>query len=415
VSDDQPVVDVLAVIMDIGLMLENSAVFQSQVGEQLIAMQSMGLKTGVVAVSEDRKRFEAVIGQRLRAAGVYIALIDAGRTVGTLWRLGRELRRVRKAVNVRSAYVRGLWGPLVIALANPLNRVRFVYDARGATGDETAVSGTHRLKRTVYLRLEAWGIRSAAHVTAVSRYLADAVSAEHGRSPVRVIPSCVNVSALTVAPATVASVRQKLGYSPNERVFVYSGGLSHYQQVPAMLALWRRFLLEPDVRFLLLTNDDPHARVTVGDLSDFGNKLTRLSVPRGEIPAILAAGNLGFVMRDARVLNRAASPVKFAEYLAAGLAVVASPGTGDSSDLVARLGIGVLVDPQQLDEGEVHVRNLLLRARKDPAGLAAHCREAAALHYDWKAYESVYRTIYDVPRDAAVGSREQRVAPCAAS
>jgi len=423
VNESLPVVDVLAVIMDVGLMLENTSVFQSQVGEQLIALQSMGIKTGLLAVSSDRVRFEAVIGTRLRDAGVFVALVDAGGVLATLWRLVRELRRVRRDALVRSMYVRGLWGPIIIALAHPLKRLRFVYDVRGSTGDETSAIGTHRLKRRVYLSLESWGMRRAAHVVAVTKYLAETVAAEQGLSTVDVIPSCVDSDALYVPPATVASLREKLGYSPQEIVFVYSGGLAHYQQVPAMLALWRRFLSEPDVRFLLLTNDELHTRVGVGDLSDFGKRLHRLSVSRTQIPAMLATGTIGFMLRDSRELNRAASPVKFAEYLAAGVAVVASPSTGDASDRVARLGIGVLVDPDQLDEGETQVKQLLRIARNGPAALATRCRAVARRHYDWRAYESVYRMLYDVPGDAAqdaaqgapIGPEKRRVEPCVES
>jgi hypothetical protein len=118
---------------------------------------------------------------------------------------------------------------------------------------------------------------------------------------------------------------------------------------------------------------------------------------------MLATGTIGCMLRGTQELNRAASPVKFAEFLAAGLAMVASPRTGDASDRVTRLAIGVLVDPERLDDGETQV--LQCEARNYPAGLAARCRAAARAHYDWAPYEPVYRMMYDVRQGAPAEGR----------
>lgn len=181
-------VDALAVIIDKGLMLENSAILQGQVGEQFIALQSMGIRAGVLAVSADTDRFERVIGRRLREAGVRVWLVPHTNFLGNMLRMARALRQVRSTHKIRSAYVRGLWGPVVLALAAPITRIRYVYDVRGSVDDETAAIGTNRLKRKIYLFLEGWGIRRAAHVSAVTRRLAETVCAQHALREVQVTP-----------------------------------------------------------------------------------------------------------------------------------------------------------------------------------------------------------------------------------
>ena len=50
------------------------------------------------------------------------------------------------------------------------------------------------------------------------------------------------------------------------------------------------------------------------------------------------------MLRDYRGLNKAASPVKFPEYLACNLKVVASPGIGDVSDCIIKNDCGILID-----------------------------------------------------------------------
>ena len=49
--------DVLAVILDAGLTVDNSAVFQSQVIDQLVALKEMGYQVGLLCVYSDKDIF----------------------------------------------------------------------------------------------------------------------------------------------------------------------------------------------------------------------------------------------------------------------------------------------------------------------------------------------------------------------
>ncbi|HEV8442341.1 MAG TPA: glycosyltransferase, partial [Steroidobacteraceae bacterium] len=368
------------------------------VGGQLVALAGLGHAVGLLAVSRDLERFDRAIGVRLRAAGVRVWLVPAGGFAGELLRIAKQLRRLAAGGAVHCAYVRGIWGALAIALSG--RRVPYVYDVRGSLKDEMVASGTARYKRWLYLALERWSIRRARSVSAVSRPLAAMVSHEYGRSAVSVVPCCVDVEVTAASAAAVADRRAELGYQ-DECVLVYSGGLSHYQQVPAMLAIWRALRDDPNVRFLLLTNEDPHkAPQQVGDLADFGSRLRHLSLPHTEVALTLAAADIGFMLRDARELNRVASPVKFPEYLGAGLAVVGSPHTGDASDYIAEFDVGALADPGNLDQAVAAVRVLIARWRTDRNGFRQRGPALVAQRYDWRAYRDTFRAHYGKPRAA---------------
>jgi len=392
--------DVLAVFLDIGLLLENSAVFQSQVGGQLIAMAQFGFKVGVLAVSRDRDAFERAIGARMRAAGIEVFLVRAGAFPLELVRIARALRQVTGARGVRRAYVRGIWGALAIGLGKP--SLQYLYDVRGSLPDEMMAVGTAAWKQRVYGALERWSLRRAHAVSAVSTVLAEMVRTHHHRESVSVVPCCIDVGAMSVPQEVAARRRAELGYDA-ECVLVYSGGLSHYQQVPAMIAIWRRLLRDPGVRFLLLTNEDPHqAPQKVGDLTEFGPRLRHLSLPQGEVAATLAAADIGFMLRDARELNRVASPVKFPEYLGAGLAVVGSPHTGDVSALIESRDVGTLADPSDIGGAVEKVSALIARHRADPQGFKRRGRALARDRYDWHAYQAIFRDHYGPSASDAV-------------
>lgn len=404
----RPNIDILAVVLDVGLMLENSAVFQSQVVGQMIALRDFGYRVGILAVVQDLERFHRTVGQRLLSADILVETVMDQGFLRNIFGMATALRRLRRRSTISHAYVRGIWGPLVLALANPLTRQSFVYDVRGALNDETSAVGTSGLKRRIYAALEAWGIRSAAHVSAVSGPLADAVSVAHSIDQVAVVPCCIDFASASVSEVDVPGRRAELGYGPREIILVYSGGLSHYQQVPAMLTLWRRLRNEPDVRFLLLTNDDPHSFPTVvGNLADFGERLRHLALPQTSVPAVLAAADIGFMLRDARELNRVSSPVKFPEYLAAGLAVVASPGVGDASLCILQNNLGTLVDPQHVDEAETELRDLILAVRENRQDFRRRAKQIANHSYSWSSMQSIFQSLYGgrSPRKSGIESQ----------
>lgn len=387
------VLDVVAVIVDVGLTLENAPVFQSQVGDQLLALSALGFRAGLIAVSREPEKFEQAIGARLRAAGVDITLVPQKGFLPDLLGVAAGLRRLRRRADVRNAYVRGLWGAVAIALAG--GGTRYVYDVRGALGDEARSVGASAWKLAIYRALEGFGIRHASAVTAVSRPLAQLVEQERGVRLKAVVPCCIDIAAATAPYAAAAALRAELGFDASHQVLVYSGGLSHYQQVPAMLSLWRQLLSEPHLRFLLLTNESPHsAPALVGDLSDFGTRLVHRSLKRQQVPAALAACDLAFMLRDDRELNRVASPVKFPEYLAAGLAVVASPGTGDVSSYIEERGVGALVAPTELTAGADSVRSLLRELQADRAAFTQRSRALARERFAWQAHEATFRSLY---------------------
>jgi len=102
------------------------------------------------------------------------------------------------------------------------------------------------------------------------------------------------------------------------------------------------------------------------------------------------------------------SPTKFAEYLAAGLPVIASAGIGDLDTVIPETQVGVVL--QDTSECGGHAAALgtstqgggmaaALRGMEQlrgDAGLAARCREVARTRYDLHMVGGArYRRLYD--------------------
>lgn len=394
-SDKGKSIDVFCVLFDVGLMLENSAVFQSQVGEQLLFLQSIGYQTGLIAIYQDKEKFNTAIGNRLKNAGVLVYLVKNQGFFGNLVSMPKTIRSVRSNFFVRNFYVRGLWGPLVLKLTSIFKTLSYVYDIRGDLEDEFQAVQYSPFKKLIYMKLEHWGIQGASNVTAVSQPLADKFSLRFTRR-VHVIPCCINFFEYSIDQSNSKYSRTDLGFSESDIVFIYSGGLSHYQQVPAMLELWQMYLGDPQIKFLLLTNEDPHSHpITINGLANFNSKLKHYSLTREEIPHMLAVGNIGFMLRDSRDLNKAASPVKFPEYLSAGLAVVGSKGIGDASRIIDDHNVGVLIDPQNIRNEAAILNNLINNIRKEGQNKYSNrATKLASTLYNWGYYSDVFEVLY---------------------
>ena len=183
-------------------------------------------------------------------------------------------------------------------------------------------------------------------------------------------------------------------------VLLYSGGLSYYQKVPEMLELWRRLHAENiGIKFILLTNSDPHSLPSeIPSLESFGPSLQIFNLSRSEVFSMLSIADMAFLLRDDRNLNKAASPVKFAEYIASGAAVIGSPDTGDTSKHILDSNIGLLISPSDLDYKYNDLLNFISLLRSEKKSISKRSINLAIKYYDWKSYKKTFHQIYGLPK-----------------
>ena len=343
--------DILAIVLDVGLTVDNSAVFQSQVIDQLIALKEMGYRVGLLCVYSDENIFLHGVCKQLQYHDIELFYDQDRGLIKNFFSMSIKLRLLKKNLNISYGYTRGLWGALLIILSKPINPMPYIYDVRGDLLDETKAVGINFLKAKLYVFLEKIAIAGSTQVTVVSSILKKIIKKRMWTNKdISIIPSCVNASKFGASQEKIFLKREKLGISKGDVVLLYSGGLSHYQKVPEMLELWLRLHTDcKKIKFILLTNSDPHSLpADVVGLDQFGSALQIRNLPRSKVFSMLCIADIAFFLRDDRDLNKAASPVKFAEYIASGLAVIGSPNTGDTSNQITESKLGMLISPDDL-------------------------------------------------------------------
>jgi glycosyltransferase involved in cell wall biosynthesis len=391
-------IDVLVVLLDINLTIDNSAVFQSQVGDQLIHLSREGFKVGIVCICNDDQVFNKVIGERLSNQGIQIFKINSKGFFKNFYNIVTMGRKILKGIEVSTFYARGIWGGLSAIQMNAFRKrkVPIVYDIRGDLKDELLSVGVSWFKQIIYLFLESICIKYSTIISAVSTKLIQVISQRYSIIESVVIPCCIDFDFFQANAVLLQQERQRLGIHPDEIVLVYSGGLSHYQQVPQMLKLWSHLLDVPNIKFLLITNEDPHSHPSTVQYKElFGSKLIHISVQRARVPLILNNADVAFLLRDDRQLNRVASPVKFAEYISCGLKVVTSPFLGDIHQQVIDHDLGIIVSPDFNDNDVLRLKNFLEKiANTRSQAERLRIKDIALRLYNWNSYNHAFTKLY---------------------
>lgn len=302
---------------------------------------------------------------------------------------------------------------IALTASRTLPNVRVIFDCRGAEvaefaqqqgidlskSSEGAGEGAAELAALQAIVSEA--ATRADHVTCVSHAMKSYLMSEYDLEDVHlsVIPCCLQTNAFNNSLTRRDPVRTELGLE-DRCVVVYCGSLAWYQfpqQSLRMVRLLRDRV--PRMHFLAITTQPEEMRREIASAGLPAEATTVLSVPPADVPRYLVAGDVALLLRDGSLVNRVASPVKTAEYLAAGLPMIISRNLGDYSQAVQDQGLGTVVDIEQSDDQiGAELSRLTGSAAFADRQMSARCRAFAADHLSWPRHlhelSQVYRRLF---------------------
>ncbi len=256
--------------------------------------------------------------------------------------------------------VRNLFGAQLAYFATlRVEGASYTVDLRGHTGAEWEMTGGMRagsLKAKLFYSWERFLLKHASSVLCVSSVLARYVekTTQQG-TQCFVIPSCLDTmleKELEVPKQLDASL------TSDHLTLAYAGTVTSWNRVDTMITFFERIrTLLPKVHFLCITTNVEKAQESFASAELNNTDYEVVRVPHEEIISTLRKADIGLLLRDQSMVNQVASPVKAAEYMTAGLAVVVSNGIGDLSGWVQEKQLGLVLD--SLDPGEWSDNDLL--------------------------------------------------------
>lgn len=284
--------------------------------------------------------------------------------------------------------------------------VPFLFDMRGFWADERIERGIwparNPLFRAAYAyfkRLERRFLCDAdAIVTLTERARHELQTWPDGRrsnAAISVIPCCVDLTLFGGQSSKQRlATRKRLGIETAAPVMVYVGSIGGAYLAPEMFQLFRLYCAtRPGARFLFVSGH-PHneieklARTSGVDPGD----LAIVSAVREEVPALIAAADIGVSFILATYSAKASCPTKFGEMLAMGVPVIANSGVGDIAEIIRETGAGAVVDDFDEKSLSAAIVDAEAAAAK-PGAVRAAAERYFALYQGIDRFDAIYRAI----------------------
>lgn len=223
---------------------------------------------------------------------------------------------------------------------------KLIFDARGAYQAEFEEYGVIEdkslVKKIAYL--EKTAIMNADFKLAVShslvKYWKDAFLYS-GENHV-VIPCTVSKDFIKEFPdkKEIELIRQSMQIGADEIVIVFSGSAAGWQSLKYMDELFLQILDEnKKVKLFFLGN---HHWDDYEVFKKFPERVFQKKLENKEVLKFMYCADYGWLVREQSITNQVASPVKFAEYLSAGLRVIISENLGDYSEFCELHNCGIV-------------------------------------------------------------------------
>lgn len=227
-------------------------------------------------------------------------------------------------------------GPLAFVLTND-NYKKTIYDGRAAVAAEVTeynVTGSSKLDE-LFIKSENIAINKADYFISVSKKLVEYWEEKLSRS--------IPLEKYSIIPCTLTSQKiEAINHVVSDKIrVVYSGGTGAWQSFEKVVNLLDKLMTEQsNVEALFLTKGNVFLEKLIQKYPD---RCERKWLDHSEVYNTLSNCDYGILLREDKVTNRVASPVKFAEYLNAGLKVLISPNIGDFSSFTLEHDCGVIV------------------------------------------------------------------------
>ncbi|MBD3349290.1 MAG: glycosyltransferase [Candidatus Eisenbacteria bacterium] len=307
----------------------------------------------------------------------------------------------------RVVHARSYFPGIMAMLVRPLVNARFLFDMRGLFVDEYLLEGAFE-PGTARLRFARWLerrlLRRADAIVVVSErfrdHLMERSDLDRVLDPdkITVIPNRVDLRRFKGPLDRREAARARRGWN-GSLVFAYAGSSAKWHRLDRTVELVARVLgAMPEARFAATVYPNPEAlrRMALAEGIPPG-RMDLTTSPVEEVPGFLAAADVGLMLIDDDISKQVCAPIKFSEYMAAGLPVVAGGGIGDTRDWIDQHSLGILVDPDDPAGAAEAVATAAAQGDLRSDSARRRCLTFAADRLDMRDtlsdYETIYRTL----------------------
>ncbi len=272
--------------------------------------------------------------------------------------------------------------------------IKVLYDCRGVFIDEQIVKGKIRrnsLKEIILRLFEKVIIHKSSFIVLVSEQFKLYYAKLYGK---KILKKTLVINNKTLNRGI--SKEHFLNFrSKNKIIGVYSGSAADWQNINQLFELFK-FCVDSfsDILFKIITYNKKEFSELLSKYPELKDKVELNFKDPDEVFDTLKMCNFGILLRDNNLINNVASPLKFAEYLAAGLPVLISEGVGDTEKIIKNNKIGAVIYDNDYKTAISEIKNLLFDEK-----VIDRCLMIASKEFDIRdsflQYENIYNKILE--------------------
>ncbi len=307
-----------------------------------------------------------------------------------------QAKKIIKRNKIDIIHARSLY-PAIIGLFLKIRyqKIKLIYDNRGVFIQEQIYLGQwHKggAKERVFKALEKLVLKKSDHVIVVSKVFYDLLLHDNpSLENLSVKISVINNKTYIVGEINSEDLEKRK--NTNGIICIYSGSSAKWQNIDEIFSFAQNCISKLDnFRFKILTYESGIFKKKISNYKEL-QKISKISeVSSGEVFDQLLSANFGLLLRENNIINNVSSPLKFAEYLAAGLPVVVSEGVGDTAEIINHYNVGVVIKGHDFGPAIIKIKELL----KQP-DIYSRCMKVAKEEFNiedsFKAYENIYSNL----------------------
>lgn len=294
-----------------------------------------------------------------------------------------------EVLHCRSSY------PAIIGVVTKFfTNCKVIYDNRGIPGEEMK-GRKFDPQSSVYNAVESSLLKHSDSVVVVSTPFKDYLIKKYPELKlfvkIKVIENGFSPERIKYSDALRFKRREEEGLE-GRLVMTYSGTLSKWQMFEEIcdVFIWLK-KVEATALFLILSPDSEEVRRIVLSKNISTNDFRIFNITNNQLGEYLILGDFGTLFRKPLLLNRVAAPIKFAEYLGAGLPVLLTRGIGDTEEMCNNGQFGVVIESPDANIEEALRRIVELSRTPD---VHKKCSDYALSSLSVDSAASKYLSIY---------------------
>jgi glycosyltransferase involved in cell wall biosynthesis len=272
--------------------------------------------------------------------------------------------------------------------------IKVIYDNRGLYIDELIFRNAlskDSLKEKIYRTIEKIIINKCDQMVVVSNAYKSYIVEQWGNRNNNIINKTSMIPNRTQLNFNDSDIVLRQKRLKDRTICVYSGSSASWQGIDNFYTVFSLILNRiPATHFKILTYEPEVFLNHPPENIKLAERLIVEKIEFCDVKSKLINATFGIHLRKPDVVSRVSAPIKFAEYLSAGLPVIFREGIGDTEQIIKKYNVGVIIKNNEYESAISELQELL-----NDKDVYHRCLRVADKEFNINISFKQYQEIYD--------------------